>query len=54
MLRPNILFLMTDQQRWDALGCSGGWVDTPNLDQIAKEGVRFTNSLRDTFVPIVR
>ena len=43
MLRPNILFLMTDQQRWDALGCSGGWVNTPNLDQIAKEGVRFAN-----------
>ena len=34
---------MTDQLRWDALGCSGGWVNTPNLDQIAKEGVRFAN-----------
>ncbi|MYJ73999.1 MAG: sulfatase-like hydrolase/transferase, partial [Gammaproteobacteria bacterium] len=39
----NILFLMTDQQRWDAMGCSGGWVDTPNLDRIAAEGVRFSN-----------
>ena len=40
---PNILLLMTDQQRWDAMGCSGGWVRTPNLDRIAAEGVRFTN-----------
>jgi len=40
---PNILLLMTDQQRWDAMGCSGDWVQTPNLDRIASEGVRFTN-----------
>lgn len=43
MSRPlNILFLMTDQQRWDALGCVGGWVGTPNLDRIASSGVRFS------------
>ena len=41
--KPNILLLMTDQQRWDAMGCSGGWVRTPNMDRIASEGVRFTN-----------
>ena len=40
---PNILFLMTDQQRWDAMGCSGDWVQTPHLDRIAREGIRFTN-----------
>ena len=40
---PNILLLMTDQQRWDAMGCSGDWVHTPNLDRIASEGVLFTN-----------
>ena len=40
---PNILLLMTDQQRWDAMGCSGNWVKTPNLDRIASEGVQFTN-----------
>ncbi len=34
---------MTDQQRWDAMGCSGEWVQTPHLDRIANEGVRFTN-----------
>ena len=42
-MKPNILLLMTDQQRWDAMGCSGGWVQTPHLDRIASEGVRFTN-----------
>ena len=40
---PNILLLMTDQQRWDAMGCSGDWVQTPTLDRIASEGVQFTN-----------
>jgi len=34
---------MTDQQRWDAMSCSGDWVQTPNLDRIASEGIRFTN-----------
>jgi arylsulfatase len=43
--RPNILFLMTDQQRWDALGCIGGQIRTPNLDRIAAEGVRFTRCI---------
>lgn len=42
-MKPNILLLMTDQQRWDAMSCSGDWVQTPNLDRIASEGVRFTN-----------
>ena len=45
MARPNILFLMTDQQRADALGCAGGWVETPNLDRLAAEGVRFSNAI---------
>ncbi len=42
-MKPNILLLMTDQQRWDAMGCSGGWMQTPNLDRIAGEGIRFNN-----------
>ncbi|MYC76240.1 sulfatase-like hydrolase/transferase [Candidatus Poribacteria bacterium] len=49
---PNILLLMTDQQRWDAMSCSGekkksacgfSRVQTPHLDRIAGEGIRFTN-----------
>jgi choline-sulfatase len=43
MGQPNLLYVMTDQQRWDALGCSGGWVNTPHLDRLASEGVRFSN-----------
>ncbi len=37
--RPNILFLTTDQQRFDCLGVnSDGFVQTPNLDRLAREG----------------
>jgi len=38
---PNILMIITDQQRWDALGCVGGWVKTPNLDALAERSLRF-------------
>ena len=39
---PNILWLCTDQQRKDTLGCYGNqFVHTPNLDRLAKMGVRF-------------
>ncbi len=41
--RPDILVLMTDQQRGDCLGCAGHpVVQTPNMDRIAAEGVHFT------------
>ncbi len=43
--RPNVLLIMTDQQRWDALGYSGNReIKTPNLDRLAKEGVYFQNA----------
>jgi choline-sulfatase len=41
MKQPNILFIMTDQMRADALGCAGGWARTPNLDRLAAGGTRF-------------
>ncbi|MEC8543755.1 MAG: sulfatase-like hydrolase/transferase, partial [SAR324 cluster bacterium] len=43
MTRPrNILFIMADQLRWDCLSCYGdSLVSTPNIDQLAKEGVTF-------------
>ncbi len=38
----NLLFIMTDQQRWDAMSCAGNTVlTTPNLDQLAAQGARF-------------
>ena len=41
---PNFLFILTDQQRWDAVGAYGdGRVFTPNIDRIARDGVRFEN-----------
>lgn len=40
--RPNILLLFADQHRGDVLGCAGHPdVKTPNLDRLAREGVRF-------------
>ncbi len=40
--RPNILFIMVDEMRWDAMGCEKHpVVRTPNLDKLAAEGVRF-------------
>ncbi len=42
--RPNILFFFTDQQRWDTVDCYGRPLFpglTPNLDAMAREGVRF-------------
>lgn len=42
MKQPNIIFLFSDQQRWDTCGCYGQPLDiTPNLDRMAEEGVRF-------------
>jgi arylsulfatase A-like enzyme len=40
--RPNILFICTDQQRYDALGCYGNpHIQTPTIDGLAAEGVLF-------------
>ena len=47
--RPNVLFLMTDQQRGDCVGADGNSaIHTPNLDRIANEGVRFTAAYTST------
>ncbi len=43
--RPNIVFILADDHRWDALGVMGHpFIDTPNLDRIAAEGVLFENA----------
>ncbi len=42
--KPNVLFIFTDDQRADAMGCAGNSViKTPNIDNLATNGVRFTN-----------
>ena len=43
--RPNILFFFADDQRHDTLGCAGHpIVETPTIDRLAANGVRFENS----------
>jgi arylsulfatase A-like enzyme len=45
MEKPNILFILSDQQRHDTCGCYGQKLNvTPNLDKMAKEGVLFNNA----------
>lgn len=47
--KPNILFLMTDQQRGDCLGAEGHpAVQTPNLDWLAGDGARFRHAYSST------
>ncbi len=42
MKPPNILLIMTDQQRRDCISAnSGRWVETPNVDRLAQEGVNY-------------
>lgn len=40
--KPNILLLLADDLGWSDLGCYGGEIRTPNLDALAKGGLRFT------------
>jgi choline-sulfatase len=43
---PNLLFIMADQFRFDALACAGNRVvQTPNLDKLAQDGARFENAM---------
>ena len=41
--RPNVIVIMTDDSGYTDLGCYGGEIDTPNLDRMAKNGLRFRN-----------
>ncbi len=43
--RPNILFIMVDEMRWDAMRCVGHpVVQTPNLDRLARQSTLFSNA----------
>ncbi|NQZ60517.1 MAG: sulfatase-like hydrolase/transferase, partial [Lentisphaeraceae bacterium] len=41
--RPNIIVILTDDMGYSDLGCFGGEIATPNLDRLAKSGLRFTD-----------
>ncbi|MXV17271.1 arylsulfatase [Hufsiella ginkgonis] len=41
--RPNIVVIMADDMGFSDAGCYGGEIRTPNLDYLAKNGIRFTN-----------
>ena len=40
--RPNIVIIMSDDMGWSDIGCYGGEIETPNLDGLAANGLRFT------------
>jgi len=43
--RPNIVFFLIDDMGWGDLGCYGNtFHETPNIDRLASEGMRFTNA----------
>lgn len=47
--RPNVLFVITDDQRWDAIGLGGSkHLKTPNMDRLGLEGVHFANAFCTT------
>lgn len=47
--RPNIVFILIDDLRWDELGIAGHpFVKTPNIDRIGTEGARFRNAFMTT------
>jgi len=41
--RPNILLVMADDMGWSDLGSFGSEINTPNLDVLAEQGVKFTD-----------
>ncbi len=46
---PNIIFIMADDMGYGDLGCYGQkLIETPNIDRLASEGIRFTHANHDT------
>jgi arylsulfatase A-like enzyme len=47
--RPNMVFILMDDLRFDELGCTGHpFVKTPNIDRLAREGANFRNAFANT------
>ena len=43
--RPNILFILIDDMGWKDIGCSGStYYETPHIDSLASQGMRFLNA----------
>ena len=40
--QPNVVMILVDDMGYSDLGCYGGEIDTPNLDRLAQQGLRFT------------
>ena len=40
--RPNVILIMADDMGFSDIGCYGGEINTPNLDQLASNGLRYT------------
>lgn len=48
---PNIVFIMADDLGWADLGCYGrDDIETPNIDRLARQGMRFTNAYANSCV----
>lgn len=46
---PNVVLIIADDMRWDAMGCAGNpLLETPCLDRLAREGTRFSNAFVTT------
>ena len=49
--KPNFIFILTDDQRFDAMGCAGNsLIQTPHIDALAARGVRFRNHFVTTAI----
>lgn len=45
--KPNILIILADDMGYSDIGCYGGEITTPNIDKLAKDGMRFRNFYND-------
>ena len=46
---PNLVFVLVDDMRWDEMGAVGHpFIETPNMDRLGREGVRFANAFATT------